>query len=89
MTNIARLTPAPAANNAVPPDIADDFLEGAQEIADFLGPKWSERKVRHAREVQALPIRKKEGIGLYAFKSELLTALKSPETLTDLTPESP
>jgi hypothetical protein len=84
MNAVARL--ARPANSS---DIAEDYLEGAVEIAVFLGPKWTERKVRHAREVKALPIRKKEGIGLYAFKSELMAALKSPESLSDLTPESP
>jgi hypothetical protein len=61
--------------------LADDYLEGAGEIAAFLGPKWTERKVYHAREVKALPIRRKEGLGLYAFGSELTAALKAPETL--------
>jgi hypothetical protein len=61
--------------------IGDDYLEGAAAIAAFLGPAWTERKVYHAREVHALPIRRKVGIGLYAFRSELLEALKAPETL--------
>jgi hypothetical protein len=86
MSTVAHLKTAPA---AAPPDhVAGDFLEGAASIAEFLGPPWTERKVYHAREVGGLPIRRKAGIGLYAFKSELLAALKAPETLPDLTPKS-
>jgi hypothetical protein len=59
-----------------------DYLDGASEIAKFLGPAWTERKVYHARETNALPIRRKRGLGLYAFRSELVTALKDPVTLT-------
>lgn len=29
------------------------------------------------------PIRKREGLGIYAFKSELLAWLKAPETLAE------
>jgi hypothetical protein len=65
--------------------VAGDYLEGADAIARFLGPSWTDRRVYHAREVKALPIRRKPGIGLYAFKSELEAALKAPETLPDLT----
>jgi hypothetical protein len=67
--------------------IGNDYLVGAAAIATFLGPAWTERKVYHAREVHALPIRRKAGIGLYAFRSELLEALKAPETLNGLTSE--
>jgi hypothetical protein len=59
--------------------VADEYLEGVEAIAAYLG--WNIRKVRYARETGALPIRVKHGIGLYAFKSELLAALKSPDTL--------
>jgi len=59
--------------------IQRDYLGGVDEIAQFLG--WSARKVRYARETGALPIRVKNGVGLYAFKSEILAALKSPDTL--------
>jgi hypothetical protein len=62
--------------------VANDYIEGAEQIADFLGKEnWSERKVRHARDVGTLPIRKKKGIGLYAFKSELLAALRGADSL--------
>jgi hypothetical protein len=64
--------------------IANDYLEGAASIAAFLGPTWNERKVYHAREAGSLPIRRKPGIGLYAFRSELLAALKAPDTLNSL-----
>lgn len=72
MTAVARLSPD---------DIADDYISGADQIAAFLGKQWTTRKVYHAREVSSLPIRRKQGIGLYAFKSELLAALKAPDTL--------
>jgi hypothetical protein len=57
----------------------DDYLGSVAAIATFLG--WSVRKVRYARETRALPIRVKSGVGLYAFKSEILAALKTPDTL--------
>jgi hypothetical protein len=57
----------------------DDYLGSVLEISKFLG--WTARKVRYARETGALPIRVKSGVGLYAFKSELLAALKTPDTL--------
>lgn len=63
------------------PPLADDMLEGAEAIARFLGKRWSERKVRHARDVGTLPIRKKRGMGLYAFKSELTAALWASDSL--------
>jgi hypothetical protein len=63
------------------PILATDYLEGADEIAAFLGPQWNMRKVYRARELGALPIRRKQGLGLYAFRSELLAALKAPDTL--------
>ena len=56
-----------------------DYLEGVEAIAQFLG--WNVRKVRYAREIAALPIRVKNGVGIYAFKSEILAALKTPDTL--------
>ena len=59
--------------------IQDDYLGGITEIAQFLG--WNPRRVRYARETGALPIRVKNGVGLYAFKSEILAALKTPDTL--------
>jgi hypothetical protein len=59
--------------------LTDEYLEGADAIARYLG--WNIRKVRYARETRALPIRAKHGIGLYAFKSEILAALKTPDTL--------
>ena len=59
--------------------IPSDYLEGVESIAAFLG--WNARKVRYARETGALPIRVKSGVGLYAFKSEIVAALKAPDTL--------
>ena len=65
----------------VHPPVADDMLEGAEAIAKFLGKRWSERKVRYARDIGTLPIRKKKGMGLYAFKSELTAALWASDSL--------
>lgn len=59
-----------------------EFLGGATAIAEFLGSGWTARKVYHARESGALPIRRRRGLGIYAFKSELTTALRDPATLT-------
>lgn len=59
--------------------ISGEYLEGVDAIANYLG--WNARKVRYARETGALPIRVKNGVGLYAFKSEILAALKTPDTL--------
>jgi hypothetical protein len=57
----------------------NEYLGGVPAIARFLG--WPARKVRYARETGALPIRVKTGVGLYAFKSELIAALKTTGTL--------
>ena len=59
---------------------AGDRLDGAQAIANHLG--WAERKVYRAREEGwTTPIRKRDGLGLYAFKSELDDWLTAEETL--------
>ena len=63
------------------PPVAQDYLDGASAIAAFLGPAWTGRRVYHAREIGALPIRRRAGLGLYAFKSELTAALRAPSTL--------
>ncbi len=64
---------------------ADDCLNGIEAIAAFLtdtlGRTWTSRQVRYARERGSLPIRQKETLGVYAFKSELLAALKAPDSL--------
>jgi len=67
------------------PSLRDDYIEGAAPIATFLGPGWNERRVYRARETGALPIRRKSGIGIYAFRSELTAALRDPATLPILT----
>jgi len=67
---------------ATPPDqvVAQDKLEGVQAIADFLG--WPPRKVYRAREEGwTTPIRKRDGLGIYAFKSELRDWLLDDATL--------
>jgi hypothetical protein len=64
--------------------LSADYLEGVETIASFLG--WSARRVRYARETGALPIRVKNGVGLYAFKSEILAALKTADTLAPRSP---
>jgi hypothetical protein len=65
-------------------ELGDEYLEGVDAIAKYLG--WNARKVRYARESGALPIRVKSGVGLYAFKSEILAALKTPDTLVAKSP---
>jgi hypothetical protein len=61
-------------------DVAGDLLEGVQAIADFLG--WKPRRVYRAREEGwSTPIRKRDGLGIYAFKSELREWLKADEAL--------
>lgn len=60
--------------------VAADRLDGAKAIAAYVG--WSERKVYQAREEEwSIPIRKREGMGLYAFRSELDAWFRAPETL--------
>ena len=68
----------------IEPTLQEDYLDSVAAIAKFLG--WSARKVRYARETGALPIRVKSGVGLYAFKSEILAALKTPDTLAPRSP---
>lgn len=63
-----------------PVDMSSDRLDGAKAIAAYLG--WSERKVYQAREEGwSIPIRKRDGAGLYAFRSELYAWFTAPETL--------
>lgn len=64
--------------------LTSDKIEGARAIADFLGYEGTEgeRKVRHLRaRSTGCPIRKRVGIGIYAFKSELTAWLAAEETL--------
>lgn len=59
---------------------SQDRLDGAEAIAAYLQrkPRW----VYQAREEGwDVPIRKREGFGLYAFKDELDAWLHAPETL--------
>lgn len=60
----------------------DDRLDGAEAIAAYLGGSWKPRKVYQAREEGwTIPIRRREGAGVYAFKSELDAWFHAPETL--------
>lgn len=62
----------------------NDRLDGAQAIAEFMGWPGDEglKKVYRARERKwSIPIRKRDGLGIYAFKSELESWLKAEETL--------
>lgn len=59
--------------------ISDDMIVGTDRIAQFLG--WTKRQVLYAREQKALPIRFRRGVGIYAFKSELVAALKAGDSL--------
>lgn len=59
---------------------SSDRLDGVAAIAAYLGV--TERWVYQQRERRAgTPIRKREGLGVYAFKSELDAWLHAPETL--------
>lgn len=63
-----------------PKPLAEDRLDGADAIAAFL--KWPVRKVYQARERGwSTPIRKADGMGIYAFKSELVAWQTGDETL--------
>jgi hypothetical protein len=53
----------------------DDLLQGAEEIAAFLG--WDARRVYNAHQRKQLPIRSKPGMRLYAFKSEIELFLRT------------
>jgi hypothetical protein len=57
----------------------DDLLNGAAEIADFLGPSWNERKVRHAYKNKYLPLFS-VGRLIKGRKSELNRALSGEHT---------
>lgn len=37
-------------------ELADDLLTGADDIAKFLGARWTARKVYHAAEKNSLPL---------------------------------
>jgi hypothetical protein len=63
-------------------EMAGDYLDGVAAIVDFLGGAWNERKIRYAKDHNTLPIRQLGADGkVYAFKSELTSALKAPATL--------
>lgn len=67
---------------AVPQQPHPDRLEGADAIAGYLKGSWTPRKVYQAREAGwSIPIRKRDGIGIYAFKSELDAWERGDETL--------
>jgi hypothetical protein len=67
-----------AANDIAP--VSRPRLEGAAAIAQYLGRP--ERWVYHSREKGwSCPIRKRDGMGLYAFPDELDAWLEAPETL--------
>jgi hypothetical protein len=60
--------------NAVADDagMTDDLLKGVREIAEFLGPKFSERSVYHLAEKGAIPTTRLAGVNtIYSRKSAL------------------
>ncbi len=64
--------------------LGDDLLDGAEAIARELGwtngkGKWHTRRVYHLREKGCPAIRRREGVGVYAFRSELLDWLKGSD----------
>jgi len=61
--------------------LGDDLLDGAEAIARELGwtngeGKWHTRRVYHLREKGCPAIHRREGVGVYAFRSELREWLK-------------
>jgi hypothetical protein len=48
---------------------SENLLQGAAAIAGYLGGKWTPARVYTAHQRKQLPIRKRPGFGLYAFKS--------------------
>jgi hypothetical protein len=62
-----------------PPPLHEDLLNGAAEIAEFLGPPWNERKVRHAKKNKYLPLFS-VGRLIKGRKSELSRALSGERT---------
>jgi hypothetical protein len=67
------------------PERLDDLLKGAEEIAAFLGRGWTANGVYQARFRKQLPLRKGNGMRLYAFKSEIIAHLRRDESLTNIT----
>ncbi len=62
--------------SAIPQSLRDDLLTGAVDIAAFLGPRWTKRKIYYAAERGTLPI-SRVGETLVARKSELNRALSA------------
>jgi hypothetical protein len=56
-----------------------DRMEGATEIADFLGrPRWNERKVYYVCEKRIIRAIRRRGKKLEASKRELALELSTP-----------
>lgn len=58
--------------NAPEPDLAEDLLTGADEIAEFLGPSFTGRKVYHLAEKGAIPVIKLPGTRTIHSRKSLL-----------------
>jgi hypothetical protein len=66
----------PAVPNEKPPELADDLLRGADEIADFIfGARGSRRKVYYLAECTKLPVFRLGSL-LCARRSVLLVLLR-------------
>lgn len=74
--------------NPPAPKPSENLLQGAAAIADYLGGKWSPARVYLAHSRKQLPIRKRAGFGIYAFKSELDEFLREPPLATRLSDSS-
>lgn len=61
-------------------DIIADRLDGADAIAAYLG-KTSAWVYQARRAGWSVPIRKRDGLGVYAFRSELDSWMRDPDTL--------
>jgi hypothetical protein len=61
----------------VGPDLGDDLLKGAREIASFLGPSFTERGIFHLVEKGAIPFTRLPGTTtIYSRKSALRRAFQ-------------
>ena len=56
--------------------LADDLLDGAEAISEFIGGRMTARKVYRLAEIEELPV-VRVGRRIYARKSEIIRAFSS------------